>query len=149
MTTTATKRTITLSGRPPVRIIEQDWPILAQASGEWYEGQVRSQSFRAKERTLKVRQHADGRAIVYGVYQYSTAWQSESSRRETAGYLLTAPDTAEIIERIKRVAQEIGDNLDYADDETPEEYTDYSAGERGEWQRLGRECIADLPAEDI
>ena len=53
-------RTITLTNARPVRIEEDNWPIIAQASGE-------------KDRSTNhiiVRHHADGRTIVYAVRLY-------------------------------------------------------------------------------
>ncbi len=63
-TKTRTYRTITLTGRAPVRIAEDQWPIIASAKR--FDGQVECQANRTWH--LTVRQHADGRAIVYGVY---------------------------------------------------------------------------------
>jgi hypothetical protein len=55
--------TITLTGRPPVRIRKAEWPIVAQAV--WHDGQVPTEWTRRHR--LTVRQHEDGRAIAYGV----------------------------------------------------------------------------------
>jgi hypothetical protein len=54
------KLTITLTGLQPVTIIEDDWPLIACAEDT---------------RHLTVRQHQDGRAIVYGYYCHDTASQ--------------------------------------------------------------------------
>lgn len=114
--TTETKtRTITLTDRPPVRIIEAEWPTIASATD--YEGQHECQADRHWR--LTVRQHADGRAIVYGVY--ATRWQGEHDRH--AGELLEAG--ADIIAAIKRIGEEVGT------------------------ERSVRECIADLPAVEL
>lgn len=110
-------RTITLSGRPPVRITEADWPVIARAS-EHDGGTVESQANRTWD--LRVRQHADGRAIVYGVHW--TCWQGESGSR--GGEMLAAGD--DIAAAILRVAETIDSDA-----------------------RLAQECIADLPAEEV
>lgn len=52
-------RTITLTGRSPVQIAETDWPEIAAAADDDDDGIY----------TLKVRQHADGRSIVYAVVE--------------------------------------------------------------------------------
>ena len=51
-------RTITLTDRAPVRIVDSEWPEIAKA-------EVRSDMV---NRSLRVRRHADGRALVYGVH---------------------------------------------------------------------------------
>jgi hypothetical protein len=59
--TQATKvRTITLTTAAPVRIREADWPFIAQAS------ETEGKGGNAEVTWMKVRRHADGRAIVYG-----------------------------------------------------------------------------------
>lgn len=131
-------RTITLSDRPPVRISDDDWNELAGAVEEEHDGQVRSQANRVSKWSIRVRQHEDGRAIVYAVYDYSTNWQNERGYGHKHGLLLTAEQatTEGICEAIKTVARRMEAGEHNGDD-----------GER--WARLADECIADLPAEDI
>jgi hypothetical protein len=108
MTTTDTntpkkKITIALSEASPVKIVAEDWPVIANAKN--HDGEVESQANRIW--TIKVRRHTDGRTIVYG--DYDTHWQHE--RCKQAGYLLAADagDDA-TIRAIRRVAGVIGDN---------------------------------------
>ena len=116
MTTTQTKmRTITLTDKPPVKIREDQWPLIATAK-DWdntYESQA--------NRTwgLRVRQHDDGRAIVYGLYD--SAYQGEGGRR--AGELVEAG--GDIPAAIHRVAQDCG------------------------CERIAQDCIAALPAQEL
>ena len=67
------RRTITLTGRSPVRILDADWPIIASASGDSFTGNDGARHLQAQrqgeldEWWLKVRQHySDGRTLVYG-----------------------------------------------------------------------------------
>ena len=55
-------RTITLTNRAPVRIVEEDWPIIAEdhCGSETSECNIE----------VRVRRHCDGRAIVYGRFAY-------------------------------------------------------------------------------
>lgn len=89
---------ITLTGRPPVKIRKQDWPVVASAR-DW-EGEHEFQSFRKWR--LYVRRHADGRTIVYGVHE--TAWRGEHDRR--AGELLDA--SQDVCAAILRVGERVG-----------------------------------------
>ena len=92
------ERTITLTDRAPIRIVEDDWPVIASA--KWWEGEYESQS----ERTalLRVRRSGDGRHIVYG----ATDWVGNSGRR--AGVLLDAFGSSMLCATIREVAQAIG-----------------------------------------
>lgn len=108
--------TITLTGRAPVQITKSEWPILASSSG--HDGQIECQANRTW--SVKVRQHDDGRAIVYGIY--SSAYQNEAGLRR--GKLLDAGD--DIIRTIYSVAASIGRGCSLAED-----------------------VIADLPAETL
>jgi hypothetical protein len=142
MDTTATKteckkRVITLTGRPPVRIVEADWPVIARGDGDSYGGGDycrRDQALAQGECDkywIRVRRHVDGairRVLVYAVLDAaSEAWGAPAggvSHRE--GELLTADETDDLAETIRRVGEEAC---------IPDEVI--------------RECIADLPAEDL
>jgi hypothetical protein len=116
MSTEEDTLTITLTDRPPLRVVKPQWPVIASADahdGREYESQAN------RRWTLRVRQNADGRAVVYGTY--STNWQGEHDRR--AGELMGA--RGDIVTAIRRVAEAIG---------APD--------------RLAAECIANLPPED-
>ena len=108
--------TITLTDRQPVRISKDEWPIIASAR-DW-DNEHESQANRRWK--LNVRQHEDGRCIVYGIYD--TAWQNESDKR--GGQLVD--HIAEVPAVIKDVSEYLGF------DET-----------------LADHCIADLPAVRI
>lgn len=116
MTETKT-RTITLSNRPPVKIKESEWPMIAKAS--WCDNPaIPVQANRSA--SVRVRQHADGRSIVYGVYE--SQWQGESTLK--SGVLLDKG--ADIAAAINEVVNEIGVTT-----------------------TMAAECIADLPAVEL
>jgi hypothetical protein len=130
-------RTITLTGRPPVKVNDDAWGLIASASDKDYEGQVESQSFRTSKWFVGVRQHDDGRAIVYATYSYDTAWRGERSLSAKRGVLLNSAATdEEIIAAIKEVCQDIASAEHQGDD-------------ADRWDALMHECIADLPAEEL
>jgi hypothetical protein len=108
--------TITLTDRPPVRITKDTWPVIASAK-DW-RGQYESQATRTWR--ITVRQHEDGRSIVYGAY--TTQWQGETGRR--GGELLEAG--ADLAAAIRRVGEDLA-------------LTDI----------VIERCIADLPAVDL
>lgn len=130
MTTTTTTRIITLTDRPPVRIREGEWPIIASAdadSGEgYYHDQARHEQARNRGELTRyvvaVRQHQDGRAIVYAVVRASIYDDPDVDRRE--GEFL--PAGADLAAAIRRVGERAG---------IPD--------------RMIRACIADLPAEEL
>jgi hypothetical protein len=110
---------IPMSERRPLKVRESEWPVIATAH-EW-DGQHECQANRHWR--IKVRQHANGRTVVYGYH--TTAFQGERSLE--GGYLLE-PDVArtdELIRAIRRVAGII---------DRPE---------------LAQSVISDLPAEDL
>ena len=121
------KLTITLTGRAPVTVNKGQWPIIASA--KWHDG-GEFEHRANRHRSLVVRQHDDGRTIVYGVY--STNWQGELDAR--GGELLTVNgadadnigDAAQVIAAIYRVADYLQFDRHFAD-----------------------RCIADLPAEEL
>ena len=125
------KRTITLSGRPPVKIVEEDWPEIAVGSRKDWDGQYDFQANRTWKDFIRVRQHEDGRAIVYGVSDYDTLFQGEKGYCYKAGKLLTpGEDIPSAIYTVANHLAELG-------------------GPEIELNRIAEECIADLPAEEI
>jgi hypothetical protein len=124
-------RTITLTNRPPVRINDDNWPKIASAKRHFYDGQYEFQSDRHTRYWLTVRQHEDGRTIIYAVYDHTTAWQSERDQACRRGELLDSREntTQNIVETIRAVAESM------------------PLGDPDEWQLMSDECIADLPAE--
>lgn len=127
--------TITLTGREPVKIRLEDWPIIAEASANDYDNQYEQQANRTSKHTLKVRQHEDGRAIVYGFMDYDSRLQGESGFAARGGELLDKD--ASIPEAIARVAAELEERMPGG------EWTS------GTFPRLAHECTADLPAITI
>ena len=129
-------RTITLTGRAPVRIREDEWPVIASGSYKDWDNQYEFQANRVWKVSIRVRQHPDGRAIVYGVYDYDTAFQGERGFRARAGVLL---DGASVSARIPDAVSEVASTLNAAA---------YDAGHyfRAYISAVERECVADLPA---
>lgn len=128
-------RTITLTGRPPVKINENEWPILAEASYHDYDNQYEFQANRHWKGFIRVRQHEDGRAIVYAKCDFHSQWQGESGYMQKAGELLSGGATVEeIVAAIGRVHECI--------DIVDESHADH-------WRLLAEECVADLPAEEL
>ena len=129
MSTTESKtRTITLTDRPPVKIREDEWPIIASATDDSGDGNDYARYQQARMRgeldcySLRVRQHEDGRAIVYGVLDAASAYTGSESYR--GGELLDpGGDLAATVRRV-------GESCHLPDS-------------------VIRECVADLPAVDI
>jgi hypothetical protein len=123
----AKMRTITLTDRAPVKIREDEWPILAEASDDDYRGDPARRYQAANQGDieswwLKVRQHADGRLLVYGGVEASRFTEGREDWR--GGELLAGGcDVAAAIRRV---------------------------GEAGQLpDAVIRACIADLPAEEV
>jgi len=130
----ATKtRTITLTDRRPVTIREGEWPVLASARDDSWTDYTRPAPLRARLTSkvcsayevdvyhLVVRQHADGRALVYAVVDASPAWTGTESYRG-GEFLAPGADVPAAIRRVGEAAHSIPESVI-------------------------RECIADLPAE--
>lgn len=124
---------IIMSERRPLKIDPSVWTLIAQA--EYYNGQHRSQANTIRQ--IKVRQHEDGRRIVYGMQFAGNGGQHAGTRNPAGGFLLSAvdingkpctngyPDEDGTVRAIRRVGGIIEDD------------------------GLAAECIADLPAEEI
>lgn len=134
MTTTPKTRTITLTGRPPVRIKEDEWPVIAAGSWSAHDGQIPQQADREWDITIRVRAHADGRAIVYGVYRYDTLWQSEHCETHRVGVLLDAG--ADVAAAIDDIADQLIERISDVD-------------MHRHVREAADECIGDLPPQEI
>jgi hypothetical protein len=119
---------VKLSERRPVTLDPEQWPIIAKAT--WFDGQHRSQA--NHEAYVLVRQHEDGRTLVYSKLFAGGGGVFVGFRELAGGFLLPARGSSnereyadEIVRAIRRCAGII---------DMPE---------------LGDECISDLPAEEI
>lgn len=92
-------RIITLTDRPPIKIVESDWPVIACATDDSGGGRAQGEM---DAYHLRVRQHADGRTIVYGVLDAATAWTGTVNRH--GGELLAAGDA--VADAIRRVGED-------------------------------------------
>ena len=126
--------TITLTDRPPVKIKKEDWPIVAEASDKAWDNQYEFQANCISKWALRVREHGDGRAIVYAIYSYDSHYRNARTYQVRGGELLT--DSSALAEAIRRVGE-------WASRQEQNE------GGAGRWQTIINECIADLPAVDI
>jgi hypothetical protein len=124
--------TIILSARRPVKIRVDEWPEIAHAAGDSYSGGDPSQYQQALNRGecdeyhLRVRQHADGRALVYGELNAAPfAWGEPAKGEDRRGGVLLDVDD-DLIAAIRGVGEEC---------QLPD--------------HVIRECIANLPAEEI
>ena len=118
-TTEMKKIKITLSDASPVSVDPAQWPVIASAKR--HDGKVECQA--RAEWEINVREHTDGRRVVYGSLAAGNGGQYAGFRGVEAGYLLATGD--DTVRAIRRVAGAIGDD------------------------QLGAECIADLPAVDV
>ena len=131
------KRTITLTGKPPVRLEDDNWPLLASASDKAFEGEYEFQSFRKANWFVGVRQHDDGRTIVYAIYNYETAYCGERNYSAKRGVLIAEkPDDDEICVTIANICEDIAT-------------CEHRDGDESRWDTLRDECIANLPAVDL
>jgi hypothetical protein len=120
--TTTDKIRITMSERRPLLIVKAEWPIVARA--DWYNGEHERQANTV--RRIRVRQHADGRRLVYGLQEAGLGGQYIGTRNPEGGFLVEAGASEdETVRAIRRVGGIIGDD------------------------GLADECIADLPAEEV
>jgi len=128
-----TSRTITLTNHPPVRIVDAEWPEVATAFATSYTGadpayeRTAARQGEVDTYTLIVRQHADGRVLVYGVRSAAIRAFGQPAAGESwrGGYLLQPTKNehwAGVISAILSVAHDGG---------FP--------------PRVARECIGDLP----
>ena len=120
---------IVLSERAPVMVAVKEWPVIAQADafGDVSGGPARVQVQANQEWYIKVREHRDGRRIVYGTNTRGNGGMPHGWKESSGGFLLAGEKDmqAATVRAIRRVAGII--NNDYLADET----------------------IAELPPEEI
>lgn len=103
------RRTITLTDRGPIQIIESRWAVIACANGDNYEGDHDGHpaSCGCYDRwSIRVRRHRDGRVIVYGIYAVGEFSGSGYAGPGKAGQLLAAGD--DVVAAIRRVVRILG-----------------------------------------
>ena len=131
------QRTITLTGRPPIKIEEDDWDVIAQAGDKEWDNQYEFQANRISKWWVKVRQHEDGRAIVYAGYEYTSNWQNARCYQAREGDLLEGkPSQIDICRAIEDITARIA-NCEHDGDDSLR------------WATLASDCIADMPAEEL
>lgn len=112
------KITVTLTDRPPVTIRVADWPLIAKTDDHDNQHECQANTLWA----IRVRQHKDGRTLVYGWQTSGNGGQHIGYRPIYVGYLLLNGE--DVVRAIRDVGDAIGNDL-----------ADY--------------CIADLPAEEL
>lgn len=126
------QRTITLTDARPVKIYEDDWDVIAQASS--HNGEHESQANYLW--SIRVREHADGRRLVYGVLRSGNGGVAIGWRGWAGGRLI--PPTA----------QKAQDGTHMPDDEATIAAIKECAAGVGD-DGMGDAVIADLPAQEI
>ncbi len=61
---------VPLSREPPITVDRREWPEIATGTYRWQDGDQKKGILQEISLVLKVRQHADGRAVVYGRFFY-------------------------------------------------------------------------------
>lgn len=129
---------IPLTDRRPVAVSNDEWPVIAAAGDCRWDNRYKSQANRIWNYDLRVRQHADGRAIVYGQYDYSSTVENDRGVQITGGELVKTG--GDIVAAVMRVGRSLMD-------EVPSGDRHHDGSEI--FQALVRECIAKLPPEEI
>lgn len=116
---------IVMSESRPLSLLAAEWPTIASAGR--HDGTIACQANR--EWAIRVREHADGRRIVYGWLDEGPGGMPSGWRARRGGFLVSsvdgAPDESATVRAIRRVGGIIDD-----DD-------------------MAAECIASLPAEHV
>lgn len=79
--------TIALTGARPVKIKDDEWPVIGHGWFSDHDGEFDFQANCRWKCDIRVRANADGRAIVYGVYEFRSAWGDERNFETRAGVL--------------------------------------------------------------
>lgn len=134
---------IRLSGRRPVTVDTDDWPRTANGHGNEYDGETAAQSVRTRTWWVSVRQHADGRALVYGVYEAHSKAALELDVCVHAGKLLDKEQARDLEHWIVRVANDLFGDAVNANSHVAEVII------LRDIEQAKADCLASLPAEEL
>lgn len=130
-------RTITMTGKPPVRINEDNWPLIASFSDKEWDNQYECQANQISKWFVGVRQHEDGRSIVYATYSFSTNWAGRRDYSAGRGVILDATSTDEdVCQAITEVCADIAE-------------CEHHGSDAERWNTLRDACITDMPAVEL
>ncbi len=106
------EQTIHLTGRPAVRIQEDDWPVIARAI--WHDAETPALS--TDRAWVRVRRHVDGSTIVYGL-------RAEGSFEQKVGFLIDFEDAEleDVTEAIQKTCSLVGIDPQLVFDDMPPE----------------------------
>jgi hypothetical protein len=112
--TTNKRRTITLTNQAPIRIVEDEWPVIAQGV---HGADLSSEPF-GSEIAIRVRREnkPPGRFIIHASYRCRDEIDDERSQAVRVGRLLDAHDAGVDLEaHILAVGQELRERIDDED----------------------------------
>ncbi len=108
--TTTKTHTITLTDHPPIAIRDDEWPVITYGRfhGSDHENEHRFQANRIWKMDICVREHADGRRIIYAVYDYETGLWGERNVHAKAGVMIDPGVTSDdLVQAIRAVGATI------------------------------------------
>jgi len=101
-------RTISLTGRAPISIVEDDWPLIAEGWSGWDDSNGAPFSFNVR---FKVRQGKHAQMIVYGVFDYWEEDSPSSSQAVRVGRHVTVIHDHDLWTHMRETAQEMRDRV--------------------------------------
>ncbi len=131
----AKKIKVTLTNARPVNIDPDLWPCIAEGSDRNFQGEYDFQANWMSKWSLKVRQHVNGCALVYGSYSYTSQYQ-DAHDYDIRGGMSIKPG-GDLVAAIREVAADLESAVK---DNMPDDAATF--------RRIARECIADLPPDD-
>lgn len=124
-----TTKKIILTGRVPVEVDTDTWARIAYASDSWHDSEHECQANRSAKAWIAVRRHDDGRMIVYGHGEYSSAFRGERDHSWSGGRIVESVQS--VAEIVGEIVVELGNIPGIAA------------------EALGRSVLADMPAEKL
>lgn len=138
---TTEKITITMTDRAPITITKADWPAVADA--KWHSGEHECQANEVAR--MRVREHADGRRIVYGYRERGNGGMPAGYRGQAAGFLV-APGPRNAFGSPVRMTS---DGVEHPDPSAETIRAIRRVAGLLDMGELGNDLIADLPAEEL